>query len=473
MAITQGNTSLIDRKTRQMMTSLPVNTSAWSFFVTDINEVDNLWLFVSSATVHYLYHHDEDSWVQIPSGALAGTFGAGACGARHRWSNTVTANGGSTTTATTTANINGLAKGKTIRILTGSQAGQQATIDDVLVLPWGTSTITFSPALPWAISNTDTFQVACGRFYILNAGTLAVGSFKNYDPLTGVWTTLANTWLPATWGTDWKMVITATGEVMSSWTATWATSTTLTCATKTYTADNWRNFQVRITSGTGIWQVRTITANTATQLTVATWTITPDVTSTFEISPNEDFIYLFGNNAVTTYRYSISSNTWTTMAPTTARGGNAVAGMSANFCGKTWDSLFDNESNCMAGRYIYSFRGSSATLDRFDIAGGTAWAGAWAVITYPWATETFSSWSSYWLHGHYLYIKKDATNRYFKYSITGNYIEPLSTLWYTDGAAVIWDKMWLHSYEESGTEKLLRLYNLRNTGSELHRVMIF
>mgnify|MGYP003542324112 FL=1 len=473
MAITQGNTSLIDRKTRQMMTSLPVNTSAWSFFVTDINEVDNLWLFVSSATVHYLYHHDEDSWVQIPSGALAGTFGAGACGARHRWSNTVTANGGSTTTATTTANINGLAKGKTIRILTGSQAGQQATIDDVLVLPWGTSTITFSPALPWAISNTDTFQVACGRFYILNAGTLAVGSFRQYDPLTGVWTTLANTGLPATWGTDWKMVITATGEVMSSWTATWATSTTLTCATKTYTADNWRNFQVRITSGTGIWQVRTITANTATQLTVATWTITPDVTSTFEISPNEDFIYLFGNNAVTTYRYSISSNTWTTMAPTTARGGNAVAGMSANFCGKTWDSLFDNESNCMAGRYIYSFRGSSATLDRFDIAGGTAWAGAWAVITYHWATETFSSWSSYWLHGHYLYIKKDATNRYFKYSITGNYIEPLSTLWYTDGAAVIWDKMWLHSYEESGTEKLLRLYNLRNTGSELHRVMIF
>ncbi len=39
-------------------------------------------MYVLSATVQYLYHFDEDAWVQIASGALAGTFGAGACGAR-------------------------------------------------------------------------------------------------------------------------------------------------------------------------------------------------------------------------------------------------------------------------------------------------------------------------------------------------------------------------------------------------------
>lgn len=473
MTLTQWNIPLVDRKSRQMMTPLPVATGAGSFVVTDINEIGNLALFMSSATVHYLYHHDEDAWVQIPSGALAGTFGAGSCGARHRWSNTVTANGGSTTTATTTANINGLAKGKTIRILTGSQAWQESTITDILVLPWGTSTITFSPALPWAISNTDTFQVSVGVFYIKNAGTTAAWIFRSYDPFTSTWTSLNTTGLPATWATDWKMVCTSNWEVMSSGTATSATATTLTCSSKTYTTNNWVNFQVRITGGTGIGQIRTITANTATQLTVATWTITPDATSTFEITPNEDFIYLLGNNALTMYRYSISSNSWTTMAPTTGRTWAPSAGMSANFCGKTWDATFDNENNCLAGRYIYSFRWSSASLDRFDIAWGTAWAGAWVVISYPWAAETFSSWSSYWLYGKYIYMKKDATNRYFKYSITGNYIEPFSTLMYTDWAAVIWDKLWLHVYQEWWVTKLVRLYNLRNSATELHRIMIF
>lgn len=77
-------------------------------------------LYVQSATVQYLYHHDEDAWVQIPSMALAGTFGAGACGARSRWSGTVTANGGSTTSLTTTGAINGLVLGATIRFLSGT-----------------------------------------------------------------------------------------------------------------------------------------------------------------------------------------------------------------------------------------------------------------------------------------------------------------------------------------------------------------
>ncbi len=473
MTLTNWNIPLVNRKSRQMMTPLPVPPWIGSFVITDVNEIWNLALWVGNATVHYLYHHDEDARVQIPSGALAGTFGAGSCGARHRRSNTITANGGSTTTATTTATINGLGKGKTIRILTGSQAGKESTITDIFVNAGGTSTITFSPALPWAIANTDTFQVACGRFYVLNAGTLAAWSFRQYDPFTGVWTTLANTWLPATWGIDWKMVITATGEVMSSWTATSATATTLTCSTKTYTTNNWVNYQVRITGGTGIGQIRTITANTATQLTVATWTVTPDATSTFEITPNEDFIYILGNNAVTMYRYSISGNTSTTIAPTTARAGAAIAWMSANFCGKIWNSLFDNENNCLAGRYIYSFRWTSGSLDRFDIAWGTAWAGAWLNVVYPWLIETFSAGSSYWLYGRYIYMKKDATNRFFKYSITGNYIEPLSTLMYTDGVAIIWDKLWLHTYQESWVTKIVWLYNLRNTGTELHRLMIF
>ena len=128
MAVTNGNIPLINRKSWQFMTPAPAATAAGSFVIVDSKEEDNLALYVVSATVHYLYHHDEDAWVQIPSGALAGTFGAGACGTRSRFSTTITANGGSTTTATTATAITGLCKGKKIRFLTGANIGLEATI---------------------------------------------------------------------------------------------------------------------------------------------------------------------------------------------------------------------------------------------------------------------------------------------------------------------------------------------------------
>ena len=77
-------------------------------------------MLVLSSTVQYLYHFDEDAYVQIASGALAGTFGAGSCGGRARWSNPITANGGTTTTITTATAINGLMKGSVLRMATGT-----------------------------------------------------------------------------------------------------------------------------------------------------------------------------------------------------------------------------------------------------------------------------------------------------------------------------------------------------------------
>ena len=62
-----------------MMTPAPVASAAGSFFILDAKERDNLGLYVVNATTQYHYHHDEDAWVQIPSLALAGTFGAAAC----------------------------------------------------------------------------------------------------------------------------------------------------------------------------------------------------------------------------------------------------------------------------------------------------------------------------------------------------------------------------------------------------------
>ncbi len=66
-------------------------------------------------------------------------------------------------------------------------------------------------------------------------------------------------------------------------TATAGTGTTLSDAAAAWTANNLINKFVRITGGTGVGQIRKITANTATQLTVATWTVTVDATSTYII----------------------------------------------------------------------------------------------------------------------------------------------------------------------------------------------
>lgn len=54
------------------------------------------------------------------------------------------------------------------------------------------------------------------------------------------------------------------------------TSTTLADTGKTWTTNEWTNYQVRIVSGTGSGQTRTISSNTATALTVSpAWTTTP------------------------------------------------------------------------------------------------------------------------------------------------------------------------------------------------------
>lgn len=145
MTVTNNNVAGVHKKEWQFMTPTPVASAAGSFVVTDGVERDNLALFVQSATAHYLGHFDEDlSWVQIPSMALAGVFGAGACGARQRWSNTLTANGGSTRSVTTTAAISGIAIGKTIRFLTGALAGKDITCTGVIINPGGTSTLQFA-----------------------------------------------------------------------------------------------------------------------------------------------------------------------------------------------------------------------------------------------------------------------------------------------------------------------------------------
>jgi hypothetical protein len=431
-------------------------------------------LLVQSATVHYLYSHAQDGFAQIPSGALAGTFGAGSCGVRHPWSVTYTATGGTTTTATVALNsfnITGLAVGQTIEFTSaGTNFGARATVTNVdnPGTAGSTITITFGTTLGTAVVNTDTFRITTGKYYVLNAGTIAAGSFRVFDVGTMAWqTNLSTTGLPASWGTDGRLVLayTSLDETFASGTATAGAATTLTNGAKSWTTNQWSNYQVRITGGTGIGQIRNITSNTGTVLTVPTWTTNPDATSTYVIEASEDYIYAIGNNAVTMYRYVISTNTWSTISPGVARTGAPVAGMCAHAVGITGNSVWATENTILDGRYIYSFRGGAgALLDRYDIALNN-----WAAISYI-GTETFTTGSSGFVMGPYLYLKKDATHRFFRFDVVKNVMLPWSTNMFTDGAGVLGNKIWVRNYDS--TQTVQWLYSWQNTGTALHRAMM-
>lgn len=82
-------------------------------------------------------------------------------------------------------------------------------------------------------------------------------------------------------------------------TATGSTSTTLSDSSKTWAVNQWKNYTVRIVSGTGIGQVLPIISNTSNALTLyKPWGTALDTTSNYIIQGDKDNTYLaFGGQA--------------------------------------------------------------------------------------------------------------------------------------------------------------------------------
>jgi hypothetical protein len=477
---TQNNIALLHRKEWQTMMPAPAATAAGSFVLQDNNGVNNIALFIQSNTVHYLYHHDEDDYVQITSGTFAVALAAGACGTFHPWSVNMTANGGTTTTVTVAAasfNITGAALGKKIRFLTGTaqNIGLERTITAInSEAGIGTITLTLDVDLPAVAASSDTFRIASGSFFVLNAGTLAATNyFKRFDIATQAWSNIGVTGLPATWGTDGEMVSPSLVDTFyDSGTATSGSSTTLVQNTRNWATNQWVNYQVRITAGTGVGQVRVITANNATTLTIAAGA-TIDNTSQFVIEGDDDIIYIMGNNAVTLYEHSISAGTTSAVSVSAARAAAPSAGMSADFVGVTGITEWASVLNIKNGRYIYCLRGGgSSIIDRYDIP-TQAWLPTTGVV-YP-TTTTFAVGTSTTWDGRYIYIAKEGSatipQRIYKYSLRGNYLEPVTTDWYLGGAATAGNKLWMKNLSTEGTVKWL--YLMQSTSSTLRRIMIY
>lgn len=470
----QNNKRLLHRKEFQMMTPAVTTIVAGSFVVKDPLGTRRTALHVFNTGSPALYDVNEDAFQILPSFALGGTFAAGACGSWGLWSNNLTATGGTTTTITLTTNITGKLEGRTVWFQSGaSVTGLRRTITRVDIVPGGTNVITLDTALPVATPASSTFKIDSGVYYVFNAYTsLVAGVIRSYDIATGTLTSLTTTGLPATWGTDGRLVGTPSYVgAFATGTATAGGATTLTNSTKAWTTNQWSNYQVRITAGTGIGQVRSIASNTGTVLTVsAAWTTNPDATSQYAIEGNDDYLYLLGNGAVTMYRYSISANTWTTLSPTAARAAAPGAGMSGNWMSKTGDTFWENESSILDGRFLYSFRGAgTADLHRYDIALNT-----WATISYQRPGETFTTGSCWDIDGRRIYGMKESTGRFFYYDVVDNEIFGFTTDFYPQSTAVVGDKIFTVSYDDgTGGDTIDWIYYLGNSTTALRRIMIY
>ena len=475
MATTNGNRKILDLKRWEQLSPSPVATAAGAFIASSRHYRQNQ-LLVRSNTEAYLYNPNEDGWVQVPSPALPGTFGGGAAGVAGSWSTgttvgaaSLTATGGTTSTIITNQTLARSLAGYSIHILAGPNAG--VTLPIVSNTIGANATITVA-AQASAFSASTVYRLCTPVWYVVGAGTLASGSFRKYDFATNTWTTLVNTGLPASLGTDGKLITTPSWlnsdyYEFATGTATSATGTTLVNSAKTWTTNQWTNYQVRIVSGTGAGQIRTISSNTGTTLTVPTWTTTPDATSVYSIEGNDDFIYYIGNNAVTMYRYSISGNSWSTLSPTAARAGAPVAGMSSHWIYGESSTIWTNESDIINGRRIYSFRGNSSTLDYYDIALNT-WVSA---ITYAPATESFGAGTKYTYINDKLYIQLNATNRWFEYDFSENMMNGWTTMPVVQGAAIVGDTAFDVTYYDGATE-IHYVYMLMNTSTIMYRQMI-
>lgn len=131
-----------------------------------------------------------------------------------------------------------------------------------------------------------------GAFVQMTSGVIA-GRARRVISNTATTLTVRN-WSTAPADGD-SYVIWRSGWVADGGGVSSATATTLTDSAQSWGADEYKGGTVRILSGTGAGQVRTITANTATTLTVTpAWTTTPDTTSRFQIDRYGYLAYAVG-----------------------------------------------------------------------------------------------------------------------------------------------------------------------------------
>lgn len=153
-----------------------------------------------------------------------------------------------------------------------------------------------------------------GIYLVSSAASAPYFTFQYYDIAADNWVTKTcpQSLILAALGTEVTIERTAkVGTAVFSSTATSATARTLVDTVRSMEVDRYRNYRLLVTGGTGAGQTRRVVCNTATTFSVArNWDITPDGTSTYELWPDFDRIYLGGNANGAIYAYSPENDYW-------------------------------------------------------------------------------------------------------------------------------------------------------------------
>lgn len=482
MAITNKLNKIVNLKIWETIGINPYGSMGSGAFITGdtvsdfIPEEDNIFVVLSSTSAQR-YSAAENAFVAITSPGLGGTFGPGTCGETMVYGAPggvllQSATAGTTSTITTNLNIVANLVGKKIKIAGGPNAGAQYTIAHNTI--GANAVITLTATAPLAFSAATNYYLCTGSLWVFNAGTLSSSSFRVFDYATNTWTSRSITALPTTWGTEGQLVRQhSITDNYASGTVAAATSTTLVVNGLTGTGRNYTNFEVEIVSGTGVGQVRVISAGTTSTLTVATaWTTIPDSTSTYVIKGNRNVLWLLGNGATTIYQFNIALNTWTTITPTSERGGAMVSGGTADVVKDNQDWIVpvvaSGNIGGQNGRYIYSFRGNaSSSLDIYDIALNT-----WRAVSYGNANgEGIANASCAIADGKYVYIANGSSGRHFRFNTTTNSLEPWSFNIYPQSTSTNGDKLLIVKYK-SGNDTLTWLYSLGHSINIVQRVLL-
>lgn len=393
-----------------------------------------------SASVLNRFNFITKAWNLTVNPGLGGTFGAGA-GAVFVPSFALVGSigaGCSTTSIVTTTSITSVAPnmlanrggsgdyGYRVRII-GNSAGGAGKIEERWIVgnTGGTTpTLLLDAALSFTPANGDTYEILSGRVMMLSASTLAATIFRSFEIATNLLTSLSNTNLPASISTDFAALALdeqhvpytrkpgegflvgagtydAGGVVKGCLTATGIGASAITgeAAAGDYAVlqNEYRNFQIRIVEDTSIPtavnQRRVIASHTAGPSSVYTlssaWAVQPSANAKFVIEyPNLLILQTTASAYWYTYNYTnatitgsggatIAANAWSSTyfaAPANAHGAGVTLFPSFG--------IVPDAAKNARHSYIYRFRGGAvATLDLFDIAGGTT--GAWtAGITY-------------------------------------------------------------------------------------------
>lgn len=178
----------------------------------------------------------------------------------------------------------------------------------------------------------------------------------------------ANQWQRNTGTKDTVLIIGGKGSETDTGTSTGGnSSTTLNKTGAGWTVNQWTNYTVLITGGTGVGQTRTIGSNTATQLTVSTnWTTTPDNTSTYKIQQIRD---ISSNNAT---QLTLSGNWGVTLDSTPNNTSLYLIRGTRGFSRDAADNEIDYRMSGSDGAtQVYAGNITGLTLQGFDSNGAS------------------------------------------------------------------------------------------------------